>query len=154
MRLRNVSTTKIVKNVMAVDATTAHTVDVQIAANQLDEGEDNATPHGTINGVSYLWAMGGTNAFQVDPAVGDLGVMAVCDRDISAVKASKAIANPGSNRMFSPSDGIYLFGVPGLNGTAPTQWFKWTAGGGFQLSRTHSATCSRARAPASSSMVW
>jgi hypothetical protein len=59
--------------------------------------------------------------------------MAVCDRDISAVKTAKGIANPGSNRKFSPSDGIYLFGVPGLNGTAPTQWFKWTQGGGFNI---------------------
>jgi hypothetical protein len=60
-RLASISTIKIVK-VLAVD-TSAHTVDVQIAVNQLD-GQDNSTPHGTINGVSYLWAMGGANAFQ------------------------------------------------------------------------------------------
>lgn len=124
--IAKVSTIKVVK-VMAVD-TDAKTVDVQIAVNQLD-GQDNSTPHGTINGVSYVWAMGGKNAFQVDPAVGDVGAMLVCDRDISAVKAAKGIANPGSNRKFSPSDGIYLFGVPGMNGSAPEQWFKWTDDG-------------------------
>lgn len=128
--INRVATVKVVK-VMAVD-TGAKTVDVQIAVNQLD-GQDNSTPHGTINGVNYVWAMGGKNAFQVDPAVGDMGVMLVCDRDISAVKAAKAIANPGSNRKFSPSDGIYLFGVPGMNGQAPTQWFKWTDGGGYNI---------------------
>lgn len=128
--INRISTFKVVK-VMAVDAG-AKTVDVQIAVNQLD-GQNNATPHGTINGVSYVWAMGGKNAFQIDPAVGDLGVMAVCDRDISAVKTAKAIANPGSNRKFSASDGVYLFGVPGLNGEAPTQWFKWTEGGGYDI---------------------
>ncbi len=129
-RLARISTIKVVK-VLAVDAS-AHTVDVQIAVNQLD-GQDNSSPHGTINGVPYMWAMGGTNAFQIDPAVGDLGLIGVCDRDISAVKAAKAIANPGSNRKFSPSDGIYLFGIPGINGTAPTQWFKWPSGGGFNV---------------------
>ena len=125
-RLGRISTVKVVK-VISVD-TSAHTVDVQIAVNQLD-GQDNSSPHGTINGIPYAWVMGGTNAFEIDPAVGDLGVMGVCDRVISAVKAANAIANPGSNRKFSPSDGIYLFGIPGLNGTAPTQWIKWTADG-------------------------
>lgn len=128
--LAQVSTIKIVK-VLAVD-TDAHTVDVQIAVNQLD-GQNNSTPHGTINSIPYIWVMGGTNAFETDPSVGDFGVMVVCDRDISAVKSTKAIANPGSLRKFSPSDGIYLFGVPGLNGTEPTQWFKWLPGGGFNI---------------------
>lgn len=128
--LANIATIKIVK-VMAVD-TGAHTVDIQIAVNQLD-GQNNSTPHGTTFGIPYAWAMGGTNAFEIDPVVGDMGVMLVSDRDISAVKSTQAIANPGSLRKFSPSDGIYLFGIPGLNGAAPTQWFKWLAGGGFNL---------------------
>lgn len=124
--LARVSTIKIVK-VMAVD-TDKHTVDVQIAVNQLD-GQNNSTPHGMTYGIPYAWAMGGKNAFEIDPAVGDLGVMVVSDRDISAVKNTQAIANPGSGRKFSPSDGVYLFGIPGLNGTAPAQWIKWTDDG-------------------------
>lgn len=124
--LARVSTNKIVK-VMAVD-TNKKTVDVQIAVNQLD-GQNNATPHGTISGIPYVFAMGGTNAFMTDPAVGDLGIMCISDRDISSVKSTQAIANPGSLRKFSPSDGIYLFSVPGLNGTAPAQWIKWTTDG-------------------------
>lgn len=128
--LLQVSTIKIV-SVLSVD-TDKHTVGVQIAVNQLD-GNNNSTPHGQIFNIPYIWAMGGTNAFQIDPAAGDMGVMLCCDRDISSVKANQAIANPGSARTFSPSDGIYLFGIPGLNGTAPTQWFKWLVGGGFNL---------------------
>jgi hypothetical protein len=124
--LARISTNKIVK-VMAVD-TDKKTVDVQIAVNQLD-GQLNSTPHGTIYGIPYVWAMGGTNAFMIDPAVGDMGMMSVCDRDISAVKSTQDIGNPGSLRKFSPSDGIYLFGIPGLNGTAPVQWIKWTSDG-------------------------
>ena len=129
-KLARISSAKIVK-VLAVD-TTAHTVSVQIAVNQLD-GQNNATPHGEIFGIPYVWVMGGTNAFEIDPAVGDLGVMVVSDRDISAVKNTKAIANPGSLRKFSPSDGIYLFGIPSLNGQAPTQFFKWISGGGYNI---------------------
>lgn len=125
-RLARISTNKIVK-VLAVD-TDNQTVDVQIAVNQLD-GQNNSTPHGTISGIPYVWAMGGKNAFMTDPAVGDMGVMCVSDRDISSVKSTKAIANPGSLRKFSPSDGIYLFSIPGLNGTAPTQWVKWNDDG-------------------------
>lgn len=125
-KMLQISTTKLVK-VIAVD-TSAFTVDVQIAVNQLD-GNNNSTPHGTIFSIPYVWAMGGKNAFMVDPAVGDMGVMVICDRDISSVKANKAIANPGSSRTFKPSDGIYLFGVPGLNGTAPVQWIKWSDDG-------------------------
>lgn len=124
--LARISTNKIVK-VMAVD-TDKKTVDVQIAVNQLD-GQLNSTPHGTIYGIPYVWAMGGANAFMVDPAAGDFGVMTVSDRDISAVKNTKAIANPGSLRKFSPSDGIYLFSIPGLSGTAPEQWIKWSDDG-------------------------
>lgn len=131
--LARVSTNKIVK-VLAVD-TAKHTVDVQIAVNQLD-GQLNSTPHGTIAGIPYIWAMGGTNAFMFDPVVGDIGLMCVCDRDISTVKNTQAIANPGSSRKFSPSDGVYLCSVPGLNGTAPTQWVKWTEDG-IQIQAAH-----------------
>jgi hypothetical protein len=134
--LARVATIKIVQ-IMAVD-TNAHTVDVQIAVNQLD-GQNNATPHGTIFGIPYAWAMGGKNAFMVDPAADDMGVMVVNDRDISAVKNTKAIANPGSLRKFSPSDGVYLFGIPGLNGTAPEQWIKWTDDG-INITAAHGNT--------------
>lgn len=124
--LARVSTVKIVQ-VKAVD-TGKKTVDIQIAVNQSD-GQGNATPHGVISAVPYIWAMGGKNAFEIDPAVGDLGVMVVCDRDVSAVKAAKAIANIGSYRKFDATDGIYLFGLPGLAADAPEQWVKFTDGG-------------------------
>lgn len=121
-----VSTIKIVK-VLAVD-TDKKTVNVQIAVNQVN-GNNQSNPHGTINGIPYIWAMGGKNAFEIDPAVGDIGVMVVSDRDISSVKAAMDIANPGSNRKFSPSDGVYLFGVPALNSAAPEQWIKFNTDG-------------------------
>lgn len=101
------------------------TVDVQPLANMLD-GKGNATPHGTIFGLIYFRLQGGVNAVIIDPAVGDIGIGLVCDRDISAVKATKAVANPGSFRRFNLADGIYIGGV--LN-AVPTQYVRFSDGG-------------------------
>lgn len=123
--LAQIRTVTLVK-VLDVD-TAKQTVDVQIMVNQVD-GQANATPHGKISGISYAFAQNGGNAVIMDPVVGDKGVMAVCDRDISAVRSTKDIANPGSFRKFSASDGIYLFGLPSIN-DAPTQWIKFLTTG-------------------------
>lgn len=85
------------------------TVDVTPLVNQLD-GVGQPVPHGTVYGLPYLRVQGGANAFICDPKVGDIGVVVVCDEDISAVKASMSQANPGSYRTFSIADGIYLGG--------------------------------------------
>jgi hypothetical protein len=124
-RLARVSTAKLVQ-VKAVD-TSAKTVDVQIMVNQLD-GQNNSTPHGTINAVPYLYFQCGNGAFIADPVVGDKGLMVCCDRDISAVVATKEIANPGSFRKLSAMDGIYVCGLPAIN-DAPSQFVKVTATG-------------------------
>jgi hypothetical protein len=85
-------------------------VDVLPLVNQLD-GQGNAVPHGLLNDLVYLRLQGGANAVIMDPAVGDIGIAVFADRDISAVTATSAQANPGSARQFSMSDGIYLGGV-------------------------------------------
>lgn len=122
-RLALLSTVKIVL-VKAVDED-AKTVDVQPMVNQLD-GEGNSSPHGTIFGVSYLNLYYGKNAVIAAPAAGDIGVMMCADRDVSSVKAAKAIANPGSLRQLDAADGIYLGGI--LNGE-PDQWVKFRSDG-------------------------
>lgn len=122
-QLAKISTTKVVL-VKAVD-TTAKTVDVQPMVNMLD-GNSQSSPHGIIQGIPYWQWQFGANAILADPAVGDIGVMACADRDISSVIAAKAIANPGSDRQLDASDGIYFGGI--LNGV-PTQTVKFTAGG-------------------------
>lgn len=118
--LARISTARLVQ-VKAVD-TTAKTVDVQPLVKQMD-GEGNATDHGTIFGIPYMALQFGKNAVVADPVVGDKGLMVVCDRDISAVKANKTFAQPGSSRQFDMSDGLYFGGV--LN-DAPEQWVKFT----------------------------
>lgn len=119
-QLALISTVKTVL-VKAVD-TDAKTVDVQPMVNQTD-GQNNATPHGTILGVPYVTWQYGKNAVIADPAVNDIGIMACADRDISAVKATKAVAPPGSDRQLDAADGIYFGGI--LNGDAE-QWIKFT----------------------------
>lgn len=100
-------------------------VDVQPLVNQVD-GAGNATPHGVIHNLPYFRLQGGANAVILDPQIGDVGMCGFATRDISAVKSSKAQANPGSDRMFDWADGLYIGGM--LNGT-PTQYVQFSAAG-------------------------
>ena len=102
------------------------TVDVQPLVTMLD-GQDNATQHGTLRGLTYFRLQGGTNAVIIDPVVGDVGLAVFAMRDISSVVANRGgPANPGSRRTYDLADGIYLGGV--LNG-APKQYVQFTATG-------------------------
>lgn len=127
-RLARVRTMTIVK-VIAVENVGALApvgfVDVQPIVKQLD-GQNNATPHGTIFGVPYTRIQGGKNAVILDPEKDDIGWMAISDRDISAVKSTKAEAQPGSLRKFDLADGVYLGGI--LNGV-PEQYVRFYADG-------------------------
>lgn len=100
-------------------------VDVQPLVNQLD-GAGNAVPHAVLHNLPYFRLQGGTDAIILDPKVGDIGIAVFASRDISAVKASKAQANPGSWRSHDMADGLYVGGL--LNGT-PVQYVQFTAGG-------------------------
>jgi hypothetical protein len=100
-------------------------VDVLPLVAQID-GAGNATPHAPIYGVPYMRLQGGADAVILDPKVGDLGLAVFASRDISAVKATKGAANPGSFRQFSLSDALYLGGF--LNGV-PTQYVRFSATG-------------------------
>lgn len=110
--------------VKAVD-TVKLTVDVQVLVN-LVTGANVSVPHGVIAARPYYRAQGGTSGIILDPVVGDIGVMVFASRDSTAVISAKGLANPGSQRRFSWSDGIYFGGV--LNG-APTQYMKFLPGG-------------------------
>lgn len=103
----------------------AGTVNVMCLTNQTD-GQGNATPHGTTYGLSYHRHQGGPNAVIMDPAAGDIGLALICDRDISANKAKRGQANPGSKRRFDLADGIYLGGI--LN-DVPKQYVQFTPDG-------------------------
>jgi hypothetical protein len=81
---------------------------VQPLVNMLD-GQGNSQSHGNINNIPYVRMQGGSNGAVIsDPVAGDMGLLLVSDRDISAVQSSQAAANPGSYRRFDLADGIYI----------------------------------------------
>ena len=100
-------------------------VSVQPMVNQVD-GFGNQVPHGTIYNLPYFRLQGGANAIILDPVVGDNGLSVICDRDISIVKATKAVSGPGSFRQNDWADGCYFGGF--LNGD-PENYVQFSAGG-------------------------
>lgn len=74
-----------------------------------------------VYGVPYLRLQRGASAVIMDPVPGDIGLMAVCDKDITNVKKTKSEASPASKRQHSKADGIYLTGIASLNGE-PSQY--------------------------------
>lgn len=100
-------------------------VDVVPMVHQVD-GNGEAVPHTTIFNIPYLRIQGGSNGIILDPEVGDIGICVFASRDLSKVKATKAPAVPGSYRMHSFSDGLYLGGV--LNGV-PSQFVQFSSDG-------------------------
>ncbi len=111
----------------------AGTVDVLPLVSMIDGFVDpksgqmgHSIPHAIVYGLQYFRLQGGTNAVILDPAIGDIGMAILSDRDISSVVQNKGQANPGSQRRFDLADGVYVGGI--LNGT-PTQYVQFTATG-------------------------
>jgi len=107
-------------------------VDVQPLVSAVD-GNGQAWAHGIIHNVPYMRIQGGSNGVILDPVVGDIGIGTVCDRDISTVKATGAVAAPGSNRKNDMSDMVYLMTIIGA---APTQYIQFNSSGITILSPT------------------
>lgn len=132
-RLAQVSTAYPAKVVKVTNTpgqlTKVGTVDVLPLINQVD-GNGNSTPHDVVHGICYFRFAGGKNAVVLDPEVDDIGVVVLCDRDISSVKANQDQANPGSRRRHDMADGIY-FGVPmsAKDKETPEQYVAFTNNG-------------------------
>ena len=77
------------------------------------DGNGQAWAHGIIHNVPYMRIQGGSNGIILDPAVGDVGIASVCDRDISTVKNTGGVSAPGSNRKNDMSDMVYLMTIIG-----------------------------------------
>lgn len=122
--LGRISTAKLVKVIKVTnngEVSPVGRVNVQPLVNQID-GAGIGTPHGIVYDLPYFRLQGGSDAIICDPKEGDIGLAVICDRDSSAVKASKDIANPGSYRRFDLADGMYFGGF--LNGT-PVQYVRF-----------------------------
>lgn len=88
----------------------AGTVNVQPLVSAVDS-QGNAFEHGTIFGVPYYVPQAGGSAIVLVPVPGDVGIMLVCDRDITSAKQTLAPGPPQSGRSFDLSDSIYLGGL-------------------------------------------
>ena len=101
------------------------TVNVQPMVSMLD-GSGEAWPHGIIHNVPYMRIQGGANGIILDPAIGDIGIATVCDRDISTVQNTGKVSTPGSLRKHDMSDMVYLMTIIGA---APTQYIQFNSTG-------------------------
>ncbi|HCD7251433.1 TPA: phage baseplate protein [Citrobacter farmeri] len=68
----------------------------------------------------------GNSAVIMNPVPGDIGMIAVCDRDNSIARANRKQSIPGSKRTHSKSDALYLGGF--LN-QQPTESVEFTGSG-------------------------
>ena len=87
-----------------------NTIDVQplLGSIRADGSMNETSP---IYGVRYFQWQFGLNKIKAIPAIGDIGLIVCCKRDISNVENG----NVGSFRKFSLADGIYIGGIEGLN---------------------------------------
>jgi hypothetical protein len=96
-------------------------VDAKPMVSQIN-GLGEPTEHSTIFHLPYIRIQGGTNAIIIDPKVGDIGLAIIADRDSSKVNETKSESVPGSFRLHSLADGVYLGGM--LNAT-PEQYVRF-----------------------------
>lgn len=97
----------------------------QVSVKPMVEGFTGAgdrIPKTEIYGVPVWRLQRGASAVIMPPVVGDIGMIAICDRDISGIKATKESSMPGSSRTHNYADAIYLGGV--LN-ASPSQYVRF-----------------------------
>lgn len=80
----------------------------------------------TIFNIPVFRLQRGGSAIIMNPVVGDIGMIAICDRDTTLVRANRKESVPGSGRKHSKSDALYLGGF--LN-SQPTEYVEFTGSG-------------------------
>lgn len=84
-----------------------------------------------IYNVPYVRYQGGPSAVVLDPAIGDIGLAAFAERDITSVKATTQQGPAATDRHHDMADGLYIGGV--LN-PEPTQYVRFQpAAGGIDI---------------------
>lgn len=117
-----------VNSITRSDGKTYKTLDVKpllhgvTADNEIIDNE-------TIYNIHYLRLQRGSSGVIMDPEVGDIGLAAVCDRDVSNVLYTGKSAAPAKpNQLHNASNAIYLTGIASLNGD-PTQYIQFLPDG-------------------------
>jgi len=97
-------------DLVRVIAVNEGTIDVQplLGSIRADGSMNETSP---IYNVRYFQWQFGLNKIKAIPAIGDIGLLVCCKRDISNIENG----NVGSFRQFSLADGIYIGGIEGLN---------------------------------------
>lgn len=114
-------------DIVRVEAVTGDTLTVKSLVQGLTSDRKAIGSEPTY-GVPYLRLQRGSSAVIMDPVVGDIGLVAVCDRDITNVKANKTESVPQTLRTHARADAVYLTGIASLNQT-PTQYARFTESG-------------------------
>ncbi|WP_313687915.1 hypothetical protein [Pantoea sp.] len=117
-----------VNEITRSDGKTYKTLDVKpllhgvTADNEIIDNE-------TIYGIHYLRLQRGSSGVIMDPEVGDIGLAAVCDRDVSNIlNTGKSAAPARPNQLHNASNAIYLTGIASLNGD-PKQYVRFLPDG-------------------------
>lgn len=119
--VNGISTADIVK-VTAVN-TADKTIDVIPVVAEADAEGERIEPSHIFN-VKYIEWQYGINAIQAVPAVGDIGLLVVCKKDISNINGGLV----DSYRRFNLADGVYFGGLCGFN-QEPAQFIKFDENG-------------------------
>lgn len=101
------------------------TVDVLPLVTQIDP-TGAMIENSVIYGCPVFRLQRGASAIIMDPVVGDIGMIAICDQDITTARTSRAPSVPGSKRRHSKADALYLGGF--LN-SQPTEYVQFTGSG-------------------------
>lgn len=96
-------------------------VDIQPMVSDQD-GNGNMMEKGVVYNLPVWRLQRGSSAVIMDPVVGDIGMVAVFDKDIRTVRDSRKVSLPASGRNHSLGDGVYLGGI--LN-NAPSQYLRF-----------------------------
>ena len=108
-----------------------NTIDVLPLVQQQDTA-GNPIQNAVIYNIPISAVQAGSSAIKMQPKVGDFGIIAICDKDITQAKIAKSQSAPPTKRNHSLSDAIYLFGIPLMNEPA-TQYIEFTESNGINI---------------------
>lgn len=111
--------------VKVITVNTDKTIDV-LPLVQPQDISGNPIENAIVYNIPFSRIQMGNSAIEMDPAAGDFGLIAVCDRDSTLAKSSKTAGAPQTKRNHSLSDAVYLFGLASMN-AVPTQYIKFSS---------------------------
>ena len=78
--------------------------------------------------IPFLQLQAGNSAVKMEPRVGDIGLVAICDKDTTNARETKAGGPSPTQRRHSYSDAVYITAIASLN-AEPTEFAEFTGSG-------------------------